>query len=56
MVKAKLCCTDLDRPLEMQEVKAVRIFRQATHGGGKVVSPTNQPPLPPRRHSWYSFL
>jgi hypothetical protein len=26
------------------------------HGGGKVVSPTNRPPLSPRKYSWYSFL
>ena len=24
--------------------------------GGKVVSPTHRPPLPPRKYSWYSFL
>ena len=23
--------------------------------GGKVVSPTHRPPLPPRKYSWYSF-
>jgi len=27
-----------------------------THEGGKVVSPTHQPPLPPRKYSWYSSL
>jgi len=26
------------------------------HEGGKVVSPTHRPPLPPRKYSWYSFL
>ena len=30
------------------EVEAVRIFRRSTHEGGKVVSPTHRPPLPPR--------
>ena len=25
-------------------------------GGGKVVSLTHLPPLPPRKSSWYSFL
>jgi hypothetical protein len=24
--------------------------------GGKVVSPRNRPPLPPKKYSWYSFL
>ena len=27
-----------------------------THYGGKVVSLTHRPPLPPRKYSWYSFL
>jgi hypothetical protein len=27
----------------------------SAHEGGKVVSPTHQPPLPPRKYSWYSF-
>jgi hypothetical protein len=30
--------------------------QKSAHEGGKVVSPTHRPPLPPRRHSWYSFL
>ena len=33
-----------------------QISRQSAHEGGKVVSPTHQPPLPPRIYSWYSFL
>jgi hypothetical protein len=28
----------------------------SAHEGGKVVSPTHRPPLPPRKDSWYSFL
>jgi len=32
------------------------ISRQMAHEGGKVVSPTHRPPLPPRKYSWYSFL
>jgi len=33
------------------------ISRHLAHeGGGKVVSPTHRPPLPPRKYSWYSFL
>ena len=35
----------LGRPLGLQEVEALRISRQLTHEGGKVVSPRNQPPL-----------
>ena len=33
-----------------------QILRQLTHEGGKAVSPTHRPPLPPRKYSWYSFL
>ena len=33
-----------------------QIFRQSAHEGGKVVSPTHQPPLSLRKYSWYSFL
>jgi hypothetical protein len=33
-----------------------QISRQSTYEGGKVVSPTHWPPLPPRKYSWYSFL
>ena len=33
-----------------------QISRQSAQKGGKVVSPTHRPPLPPRKHSWYSFL
>jgi len=33
-----------------------QISRQSAHEGDKVVSPTHRPPLPPRKHSWYSFL
>ena len=32
------------------------ISRQLTYEGGKVVSPTHRPSLPPRKYSWYSFL
>ena len=34
-------------PLELQEVEAPRISRQSAHEGGKVVSPTPRPLLPP---------
>jgi len=33
-----------------------QISRQLAHKGGKVVSPTQRQPLPPRKHSWYTFL
>jgi len=37
--------------------RMLRLFsRQSAHEGGKVVSPTHRPPLPPRKYSWCSFL
>ena len=33
-----------------------QISRQSALESGKVVSPTHRPSLPPRKHSWYSFL
>ena len=45
--------TGLDRPRGFQDVEAPR---QSAYEGGKVVSPTHWPPLPPRKYSWYSFL
>jgi hypothetical protein len=30
--------------------------RQSAYESGMVVSPTHQPPLPPRKYSWCSFL
>jgi hypothetical protein len=48
--------TCLDKPLGFQEDKARRIHRQSPHEGGKVISPTHQPPLPSRSYPWYSFL
>jgi len=33
-----------------------QISRPSVHEGGKVVSPTHRPLLPPRKCSWYSFL
>ena len=32
-----------------------QISRQSAHEGGKVVSPTHQLPLPPRKYSWLSW-
>ena len=40
--------TDLDGPWGLQEIKAPWISRQSVHEGGKFVSPTQQPSLPPR--------
>jgi len=31
-------------------------FKKSAHEGGKVVNHTQRPPLPTRKHSWYSFL
>ena len=33
-----------------------QISWQSAQEGGKVVSPTHRPSLPPRKYSWYSFL
>ena len=49
-------CTGLDRPRGVQEAEIPRIFRHSAHEGGKVVSPTHRPPLPPNSYPWYSFL
>jgi hypothetical protein len=31
-------------------------YMTTAQDGGKVVSLTNRPPLPPRKYSWYSFV
>ena len=41
---------------EVQGGSGSQISRQLACEGGKVVSPTHRPPLPPRKYSWYSFL
>jgi hypothetical protein len=46
--------TGLETPWGLLE--APRISRQSVYEGGKVVSPTHWPPLPPNKYSWYSFL
>ena len=33
-----------------------QISRQSAQEGGRVVSPTHRPPLPPRKYSFYAFL
>ena len=37
----------LCRPISAQECEAPRISIQPAHAGGKIVSPTHRPPLPP---------
>ena len=32
------------------------VFVTTAQDGGKVVSLTHRPPLPPRKYSWYSFM
>jgi hypothetical protein len=41
--------TVLDRLLGLQEIQAARILRKSAGEGGKVVSPTHRPCLPPGR-------
>jgi hypothetical protein len=37
------------------EPEGYTMMRQLAHEGNKVVSLTHQPPLPPRKYTWYSF-
>jgi hypothetical protein len=45
--------TGMNMPLWLQEVEGPRISRQPGYEGGKVVSATQWPPLPPTKYSWY---
>jgi hypothetical protein len=45
--KQSYTITRLDRPLGFQKAEAPRISTQSPRYGGKVVSPTHRPPLPP---------
>jgi len=49
-------CTDLKNPLRFQEGQAPTSFRQSIYEDGKFVSSTHRPPLPSRKHPWYSFM
>jgi hypothetical protein len=55
-LKAKVPSAGLDRSRRHQEVEAPRILRQSAYEGGKVVSPTHRPPLPPMADPWNLFL
>jgi len=46
----------LGQALGVPVVSGSQISRQSAQEGGKVVSTTHRPPLPLRKHSWYSFL
>jgi hypothetical protein len=41
-------CIVLDRPRGLLKFEAPRISRQSAHEGGKVISPTHRPTLPPK--------
>jgi len=49
-------CTDLNKPLRVQEVQAPKICRLSVYEGKKFVTSTHRPPLPSRKYPWYSFL
>jgi hypothetical protein len=55
-VKVKQSVYRPEEALTVPESSGSQISRQSAQEGGKVVSPTHRPPLPPRKHSWYSFL
>ena len=48
--------TGLDSHLGPKKVEASSISRKPAYEGGKVVSQTNRPPLPPSKYTCYSFL
>ena len=55
-VKQSVYSYRLGQALRVPEGWGSQISIQLAHEGGKVVNQTHQPPLPPRKYSWYSFL
>jgi len=45
-----------EQTLRVLEVEASRFQDISVHEGGKIVSPKNRPPLPPREYSMYTCL
>ena len=48
--------TGQDRPAEGSRKLRLPDYVITAQDGGKVVTLTHRPPLPPRKYSWYSFL
>jgi hypothetical protein len=48
--------TGLHRAWGLQGGWGSQISRQSAYEGGRIVSPTHRPPLPPSKCSWHSFL
>ena len=56
-VSKSITCTGLDRPWRFQEGEEPTFQDNRHMKTGNIVSPTHRPPLlPPRIHSWCSFL
>jgi hypothetical protein len=56
MVKVKLSHYRPGHALGVPGGWGSRSSRQSAHEGGKAVSSTHRPLLPPRKDFWYSFL